>query len=117
MQELPIRGLRRLKPGPPGEKLVFMLTVEDENLLTSADTVEIIIKDSDTDAGSFEEGTTVVLKAGENNAGDYISYKWSQIYGPLAPLSDPFAKNPSFVGPVVRNKQALIWPFRLETGK
>ncbi len=100
--------------GPQGEKLVFMLTVEDENLLTSADTVEITIKDSDTDAGSFEEGTTIVLKAGENNGSGNISYEWSQIYGPLAPLSDPSAENPSFVGPVVEKTGAHL-AFRLET--
>ncbi len=98
--------------GPSGDKLVFMLTVTDENLLTSTDTVEITIKDSDTDAGSFEEGTTVILKCREDD-NEGTSYRWSQIYGPSAPLSDPYAKNSSFVAPVVDNTGSPL-AFRLE---
>lgn len=93
---------------PPvgGDTLLrFRLTATDSEGGADADEVAVIVTDTDVPGPgdpdlAVEEGRTATLPAGMPVDGA-TGYRWEQVSGPAAPLSDPEVERPSFVAPAV----------------
>lgn len=97
----------------PGVQLVFELVVVDSGGLRDADEVVYAIEDLDdpgakptANAGpdiAVREGFITALNGTRSraNQGTIVAYRWRQIAGPPATLSDPAAPRPTFTVPDV----------------
>ncbi len=104
------------------EVLTFRLVVSDEEFESDPDFVNITVSDVTVnnppiaDAGrdtTVNEGGKVTLDGSKSSDpdGDALTYSWSQVSGPEAPLSDTTAQVPTFVAPEVTKTEILT--FRL----
>jgi phosphatidylserine/phosphatidylglycerophosphate/cardiolipin synthase-like enzyme len=91
-------------------RLIFELTVMDNDQGTNSDNVTITIQNINqapiADAGSDQtvsEHDSVILNgsASYDNDGSIVSFLWIQTSGPTATLTDATAATPSFVAPEV----------------
>ncbi|WP_430734932.1 PKD domain-containing protein [Halodesulfovibrio aestuarii] len=106
------------------EALAFRLSVTNAEGMTDSDTV-IVNVDSDgallmptavptsnVGAGKSVEGATVILDASASSASGtatLTSYSWTQVAGPMAPLSNPSAIAPTFVCPSTEVETTLVF--------
>jgi len=108
-----------IAPDGGGEEssLIFQLTVTDSGGLRSSDTCIVTIISNNNppvaDAGfdqTVNERTTVMLDASRSFDPDnaIVSYRWLQIEGTPAGISDPTAVNPVFTAPDVKQKGAVL---------
>ena len=95
---------------PPAESVyIFELIVFDGNLYSQPDSVTILVGNQApvADAGEkqvCEPGKQVILNGSNSydpDAGDVLSYKWTQVSGPAAELSDPNASMPQFTPDII----------------
>ena len=102
-------------PASSNVTLQFRLTVKDDATQRATDTVTITVRNTDTvpnraptaDAGadqSVNERAAVTLDgsgSSDPDAGDVLSYKWTQLRGPTVALSSTSAQSPTFTAPDV----------------
>ena len=96
--------------------LQFRLTVKDSILQPATDTMTVTVRNIDSapnraptaSAGpdqTVNEGTTVTLDgsgSSDPDAGDVLTYKWTQLQGPTVALSSTSAQSPAFQAPDVK---------------
>ena len=102
-------------PASSNVVLQFRLTVKDDATQRATDTVTITVRNTDTvpnraptaSAGadqSVSERAAVTLDgsgSSDPDAGDVLSYKWTQLRGPTVALSSTSAQSPTFTAPDV----------------
>ncbi|MBI4764615.1 MAG: hypothetical protein HY787_08420 [Deltaproteobacteria bacterium] len=115
-------------PGVPagGATLTFQLTVNDGQMTSNPNTVNITIKNINhppvADAGkdqTVNEGSPVTLNGGNSydSDGETLIYSWEQISGPSVSLSDPNAVETSFTAPLVGLENAnLVFTLTVSDG-
>lgn len=103
-------------PASPNVSLQFRLTVKDDALQRATDTVTVTVRNTDAipnraptaSAGADQsvlEGAAVTLDgsgSSDPDAGDALSYAWTQLRGPDVALSSGSAQSPTFTAPEVR---------------
>ena len=107
-----------------GEALAFLLTVTNAEGITDSDTVIVnidgggvlmptaVASNDVDDSGKSIEGATVTLDASgsyANGEATLTSCSWKQVSGPMAPLSDPSAINPTFICPATNVETSLVF--------
>jgi hypothetical protein len=107
--------------------LTFDLTVSDGKGSAVTDSVDVLVRGDNqppvADAGSdltVNEGTDEVMLNGtgstDPDAGDTLSYLWTQTAGPTVSLDDPAAVNPIFTAPVVSVDTTLSFELTVSDG-
>ncbi|MFC6943259.1 PKD domain-containing protein [Salinirubellus sp. GCM10025818] len=105
------------------QMLTFEVEVSDGNGGTDTDTVNVTVQpvnDAPTaDAGAdqtVDEGTTVALDASgssDPDAGDTLTFNWTQTAGPSVSLSDDLSAQPTFTAPDVSGDQTLTFEVKV----
>ncbi|MEY2943251.1 MAG: Chitinase precursor [Pseudomonadota bacterium] len=111
--------------GIAAQTLVFNLMVSDGVIASVADSVTITVNpngppvaNAGPDQGPINTGASVVLNgsASTDPDGNALTYRWTQISGPTATLSNANAANPTFIAPNVNGTQNLVFQLIVNDG-
>lgn len=108
------------------EYLTFQLTVNDGEMDSSPDTVQVLVTADNelpaADAGpdqQVDSGSLVNLDGSGSNDpnGDALTYRWAQTSGTPVTLMGPDTANPIFVAPYVTTEEMLSFQLTVSDGE
>ncbi|WP_411369027.1 S8 family serine peptidase [Pseudidiomarina salilacus] len=110
------------------ESAVFEVTVEDPDGLSSSQQIEVTFRGANTAPTASATTTTAAVRSGQQvtldasasedpDAGDALSFSWTQVSGPTVELASPEGETTTFTAPTVESSQNLVFRVTVSDGQ